>query len=101
MSIFDRFKKKPKEPEKPKMIPVIMMDGSIEEYHPHFQITDGKHCIVNEGKSIYHTHFDCPKIDLSIPLHGMVIYDAEREYMEKCYNCWSWDRLDDESEDDE
>ena len=96
MSIFERFKKKPKEPEKPKMIPVIMMDGSIEEYHPHFHITDGKHCIVNEGKSIYHTHFDCPKIDLSIPLHGMKIYDAECQCMEKCYNCWSWDNLDSE-----
>lgn len=90
------FKRKPKEPDKPKMIPVIMMDGSIEKYHPHFHITDGKHCIVNEGKTIYHTHFDCPRIDLSLPLHGMVVYDAERERIEKCFQCQQWDELEDE-----
>ena len=90
------FKRKPKDPEKPKKIPVIMMNGSIEEYAPTFHITDGKHCIVNEGKTIYHTHFDCPRIDLSLPLHGMVVYDAERELIEKCFQCQQWDDLEDE-----
>lgn len=75
----------------PKMVPVLMPDGTIEKYNENFAIEDGKHCVVCHSKS-YHTRFQCKKFReeqnvFHDQVRGLKIYDAEAQGYSFCYYC--------------
>lgn len=105
MKMFDfLFKKSNKKAQntqiRPKMIRVLMPDGTIESYNENFAIDDGKHCVVCHSKS-YHTYFSCPYFrDEQDTFHdqvrGMTIKDAEAEFYQYCHRCKEYEELDKE-----
>lgn len=97
MSILSKlFGKKEKSPTNthdplPLKFPVLMMDGSIENYDEHFIITDSIHCVVCQGKS-YHTSFDCENLkwemqNSDFQLRGVEIAMAKKQKMVYCAYC--------------
>lgn len=88
MKLFQRKKKTEEIIER--TVPVLMKDGTIEEYSEHFIITDGKNCVICKSK-LYHTSLDCEylKVEMSdgTQVRASNVYDAERKGFEYCYNC--------------
>jgi hypothetical protein len=82
-------------PPKPKMLPILMQDGTVEEYPENFRITDGKNCVVCDS-GYYHTNLDCDR--LRIERHsgnqvtGMFVRDARKEHYEFCPECKEMDK---------
>lgn len=71
-------------------IPILMQDGTVEEYPDTFMITDGINCVYCTG-DMYHTHFDCEffrdELSWNHQAKGMYIRDAERKGIYQCYEC--------------
>ena len=99
MGIFDIFKKKrvTYTPPKAEMIPVLMQDGTIEEYSENFYINDGKNCVVCDS-GYYHLHFNCRNLRIERysgkQVTGMDVREARKQHYELCPECKeldSWD----------
>lgn len=76
-------------------IPVLMIDGTIEEYHPRFHIEDKKNCIICNSND-YHTFFGCKSLKEEMKsgkqVKAMLIREAERQDFYYCYECRMYDK---------
>lgn len=76
--------------EKSELIPVLMQNGTIEQYDPNFVITDNVNCMVCSSK-YYHTRFDCHFFRSEIignQARAMYIKDAIKQGYNTCSNCF-------------
>ena len=68
-------------------VPVIMENGTIEYYDPHFIITDGENCVICNS-AFYHTSLDCENLLYEgNQFKAKRIKDAKKEKMTYCANC--------------
>ena len=95
MSIFDLFKpKKTTPPVMPTIThPVIMFDGSAENYPKDYIITDGENCVICNS-DYYHTSLGCENLlweqsNSGEPFKAFKIKEAKAKKMTYCYNCSS------------
>lgn len=103
MNIFSFFKKEVETskstttttPITPKhiMIPVLMQDGTVQDYPQDFIITDKVNCVVCMGK-YYHTSLDCDSLkwelkNSDLKLKGMDVKEAKKQGMIYCADCSS------------
>ena len=90
MRLFSWKKKQENTKTAPKMIPVLMKNGEIEEYPEHFVISDGKNCVICNSR-LYHTSLDCEHLKMEMSggnqVKAMKIYDAQAQCFEYCYDC--------------
>lgn len=82
-------------PKPEPFIPVLMLDGTIEEYHPRFHIEDKKNCIICNSDD-YHTFFACKSLKEEMKsgkqVKAMLIREAEKQGFYYCYECRMYDK---------
>lgn len=74
----------------PEMIPVLMQDGTIEQYAKSFIITDDVNCVICNSK-FYHTSLDCEcllyETNSGEQLKALTVKEAKKQGFTYCYPC--------------
>lgn len=73
-----------------KTVPVVMSDGTVENYDEHFIITDKVNCV--SGGDLFHYCMDCQSLKFELQhgdgiLYGMTKKDAKKEGKTECGEC--------------